>query len=60
MKYILDTHTWIWWNMNPRKLSAKVRSLIANTLQMRLSDIGLRGWLKAQDSLVQLYAPLKN
>ena len=30
MKYILDTHTWIWWNMNPRKLSTKVRSLIAN------------------------------
>jgi PIN domain nuclease of toxin-antitoxin system len=31
MKYILDTHTWIWWNMNPGKLSAKVRSLIAKS-----------------------------
>jgi len=30
MKYILDTHTWIWWNMHPGKLSVKVRSLIAN------------------------------
>lgn len=30
MKYILDTHTWIWWNMHPRKLSVKVRSLIAS------------------------------
>ena len=29
MKYILDTHAWIWWNTRPRKLSAKVRSLIA-------------------------------
>ena len=28
MKYLLDTHTWIWWNMNPRKLSSKVRELI--------------------------------
>ena len=31
MKYLLDTHAWIWWNMNPRKLSAKVRSLIASS-----------------------------
>ncbi len=30
MKYILDTHTWIWWNTRPRKLSVKVRSLIAS------------------------------
>jgi len=29
MKYILDTHTWIWWNMNPEKLSEEVRSLIS-------------------------------
>ena len=28
MKYLLDTHAWIWWNMNPDKLSTKVRSLI--------------------------------
>jgi PIN domain nuclease of toxin-antitoxin system len=31
MKYLLDTHTWIWWNMNPVNLSQKVRSLIENT-----------------------------
>lgn len=29
MKYLLDTHTWIWWNMHPEKLSAKVRSLLS-------------------------------
>ncbi len=29
MKYILDTHTWIWWNMNPKKLSTKVKSLLS-------------------------------
>ncbi len=30
MKYLLDTHTWIWWNMNPQKLSKKVKDLIGN------------------------------
>ena len=28
MKYLLDTHTWIWWHMNPPKLSKKVKQLI--------------------------------
>jgi PIN domain nuclease of toxin-antitoxin system len=27
--YLLDTHVWIWWNMHPRKLSARVRSLLS-------------------------------
>ena len=31
MKYLLDTHTWIWWYMNPRKLSRKVTNLIGDT-----------------------------
>jgi PIN domain nuclease of toxin-antitoxin system len=31
MKYILDTHVWIWWNMNPEKLSSAVRKLIEMT-----------------------------
>ena len=30
MIYLLDTHTWIWWNMNPQKLSSKVKELIEN------------------------------
>ena len=30
MRYMLDTHTWVWWHMNPQKLSQKVKRLIAN------------------------------
>lgn len=29
MKYLLDTHVWVWWNMNPAKLSTGVKSLIS-------------------------------
>lgn len=29
MKYLLDTHVWIWWNMHPQKLSGRARALIA-------------------------------
>ena len=31
MKYLLDTHTWIWWHMNTQKLSQKVKKLIRDT-----------------------------
>jgi len=31
MKYLLDTHTWIWWHMRPENLSEKVSSLIGNS-----------------------------
>ena len=31
MKYMLDTHTWIWWHMNPQKLSQKVKRLVGKT-----------------------------
>jgi PIN domain nuclease of toxin-antitoxin system len=30
MKYLLDTHTWVWWHMNPRKLSQKVKRLVGD------------------------------
>ena len=30
MKYILDTHAWIWWHMAPDKLSGKVKKVIEN------------------------------
>jgi len=30
VKYLLDTHTWIWWHTDPTKLSVKARSTIAN------------------------------
>lgn len=28
MRYLLDTHAWVWWHMRPKKLSGRVRSLI--------------------------------
>ena len=28
MKYLLDTHVWVWWNMRPGNLSRKVKGLI--------------------------------
>ena len=28
IRYLLDTHTWVWWNMRPQKLSRKVKKLI--------------------------------
>ncbi len=31
MIYLLDTHTWIWWNMNPKKLSKRVKKIISQT-----------------------------
>ncbi|MFC1616810.1 type II toxin-antitoxin system VapC family toxin [Candidatus Margulisiibacteriota bacterium] len=30
MKYLLDTHTWIWINLHPEKLTKKIRSLLIN------------------------------
>ncbi|MFC1533087.1 type II toxin-antitoxin system VapC family toxin [Thermodesulfobacteriota bacterium] len=30
MKYMLDTHTWIWWHMNPQRLSQKVKRIVGN------------------------------
>jgi PIN domain nuclease of toxin-antitoxin system len=29
VKYLLDTHVWVWWNMHPENLSRKVKGLIA-------------------------------
>ena len=28
MKYLLDTHAWVWWHTNPRRLSGRVKGLI--------------------------------
>jgi PIN domain nuclease of toxin-antitoxin system len=44
MKYLLDTHTWIWWNMVPSNLSHKVKALITDPshyLELLLSAISL-------------------
>jgi PIN domain nuclease of toxin-antitoxin system len=29
VKYLLDTHTWTWWNARPEALSPKVRQLLS-------------------------------
>ncbi len=42
MKYLLDTHAWIWWNMHPEKLSRRARVAIEDTnryAEMLLSAI---------------------
>jgi len=31
MKYLLDTHTWVWWYMNPQNLSRRVMELIEDS-----------------------------
>lgn len=31
MKYLLDTHAWVWWNMKPGQLSPRARSLLAKS-----------------------------
>ena len=44
MRYLLDTHAWIWWNMHPQKLSGRVRMLIsmrARYEELLLSAISL-------------------
>jgi PIN domain nuclease of toxin-antitoxin system len=30
MKFLLDTHTWLWWNVDLKKLSGRVRELISD------------------------------
>ena len=30
MKYLLDTHTFLWWNLNDPQLSEQARTIIAN------------------------------
>lgn len=30
IKYLMDTHTWVWWNISPEKLSSHALSIIEN------------------------------
>jgi PIN domain nuclease of toxin-antitoxin system len=44
VKYLLDTHVWIWWNLNPSKLSKKTIKIITDTKnydEMLLSAISI-------------------
>ncbi|MCB4790429.1 MAG: DNA-binding protein [Elusimicrobia bacterium] len=31
MKYLMDTHVWIWWHMQPEMLSKKAKEIISDT-----------------------------
>ena len=45
MKYLLDTHAWIWWNARPESLSPKVRQLLSRPSryeELLLSAISVR------------------
>jgi PIN domain nuclease of toxin-antitoxin system len=33
LKYLLDTHVWIWWHTHPTALSKKVKALISDPTQ---------------------------
>lgn len=33
VKYLLDTHTWIWWHMRPERLSKPVHTFLADPTQ---------------------------
>ena len=49
MKYLLDTHTWIWWNMHPENLSQNVKQIITATdkyKEMLLSVISVWEFFK--------------
>ncbi|MFO7817508.1 MAG: type II toxin-antitoxin system VapC family toxin [Thermodesulfobacteriota bacterium] len=42
MKYLLDTHAWIWWNMRPDRLSDNAKNTIKKVdsyLELLLSAI---------------------
>ncbi len=30
MRYVIDTHVWVWWNMVPAKLSARARAVLSS------------------------------
>ncbi len=44
MKYLLDTHIWIWWHTNPQKISNEIKNIIAdpdNFEEILLSTISI-------------------
>jgi len=32
MRYLFDTHTWVWWNADPGKLSPRLRRLLSDRI----------------------------
>lgn len=62
MKYLLDTHTFIWWNNEPEKLSAKVLTLCQES-QSRLFVSMASLWemqIKIQLGKLRLHQPLED
>jgi len=44
LKYLLDTHIWIWWHTNPQKISNEIKNIIAdpdNFEEILLSTISI-------------------
>lgn len=44
MKYLLDTHAWIWWNMQSDKLSSKARAAIEQASHTELLLSAISPW----------------
>jgi len=44
MKYLLDTHVWIWWNTQPDKLSHKARAAIESSGDKELLLSAISPW----------------
>lgn len=38
---VLDTHAWIWWRSDPRRLSANARQVIADADRLGLSSVSV-------------------
>ncbi len=44
MKYLLDTHVWVWWNSNPDSLSKQVMNVIQETKYEELLLSAISVW----------------
>ncbi len=62
MKLLFDTHTFIWWDSEPNKLSSKALELLSNSANIKLLSI-VSIWeiqIKHQLGKLSLILPLKN
>jgi PIN domain nuclease of toxin-antitoxin system len=62
MKLLLDTHTFIWWDSDPAKLSKKALDLLLNQDNIRLVSV-VTLWeiqIKTQLGKLTLNEPLAN
>ncbi len=62
MKLLFDTHTFIWWDSEPNKLSSKALELLSNSANMKFLSI-VSIWeiqIKHQLGKLSLILPLKD